>query len=228
MDGTPEPRIRIETDGPYVVEGRLPVVKTSIVETDHGEPVGWAPDQPVEPREELRLCRCGQSRDKPFCDDSHERLGFHGTEVADRGPIADRRKVYVGEKVVLSDDRSLCEHAGFCADRFTNVWRMIKDTDDPAVRERFTGMVRLCPSGALTTKADETADPDEPALPTSVAAVQDGPLWVRGGVRITGADGKDYEVRNRVTLCRCGASTNKPFCDGTHQEIGFTDDPGGE
>jgi CDGSH-type Zn-finger protein len=46
---------------------------------------------------------------------------------------------------------------------------------------------------------------------------------VRGGVRVTGADGQDYEVRNRVTLCRCGASANKPFCDGSHQETGFTD-----
>jgi CDGSH-type Zn-finger protein len=56
-----------------------------------------------------------------------------------------------------------------------------------------------------------------------VAVVRDGPLWVRGGVRITGSDGRDYEVRNRATLCRCGASSNKPFCDGTHKKIGFRD-----
>ena len=58
MDEGSEPRIRV-TDGPYVVEGRLPVVRTSIVRTDHGEPIGWAPDQPVEPREGVKLCRCG-------------------------------------------------------------------------------------------------------------------------------------------------------------------------
>jgi CDGSH-type Zn-finger protein len=227
MGSESEPRIRIEADGPYVVEGHLPVVKTSIVQTDHGEPVGWAPDQPLEPREQVKLCRCGRSQDKPFCDGSHERVPFHGQEVADHGSIEDRHKVHPGEGVVLTDDRSICEHAGFCADRFTNVWRMITDTDDPAVRERLIGMVRLCPSGALATRSDVAAEPDEPALPTSVAAIEDGPLWVRGGVRVTGADGRDYEVRNRVTLCRCGASTNKPFCDGTHQEIGFTDAPGG-
>ena len=222
MDEGSEPRIRV-TDGPYVVEGRLPLVRTSIVRTDHGEPIGWAPDQPVEPREGVKLCRCGHSSDKPFCDGTHRTIGFKGTETADRGPITDRHKTYAGEGVVMTDDRSICEHAGFCGDQFTNVWRMIKETDDPAVRERLIDMVRLCPSGALAVSEDEGGEPLEPALPTSVAVVEDGPLWVRGGVRVTGADGQDYEVRNRVTLCRCGASTNKPFCDGTHQEIGFTD-----
>jgi len=222
MDEGSEPRIRV-TDGPYVVEGRLPLVRTSIVRTDHGEPIGWAPDQPVEPREGVKLCRCGHSSDKPFCDGTHRTIDFHGAETADRGPIAARRKTYVGDGVVMTDDRSICEHAGFCGDRFTNVWRMIKDTDDPSVRERLIDMVRLCPSGALAASEDDAGEPLEPALPTSVAVIEDGPLWVRGGVRVTGADGQDYEVRNRVTLCRCGASTNKPFCDGPHQETGFTD-----
>ena len=49
------------------------------------------------------------------------------------------------------------------------------------------------------------------------------PLWVRGGVQIVSADGGVYEVRSRVTLCRCGASSNKPFCDGSHASIGFDD-----
>ncbi len=50
-----------------------------------------------------------------------------------------------------------------------------------------------------------------------------GPLRLRGGVQVIGADGFAYEVRNRVTLCRCGASRNKPFCDGSHVSIGFSD-----
>ncbi|GEM_PF-1172707 len=51
-----------------------------------------------------------------------------------------------------------------------------------------------------------------------------GPLWVRGGVRVISADGFQYEIRNRVTLCRCSASRNKPFCDGSHAAIKFKDD----
>jgi CDGSH-type Zn-finger protein len=53
---------------------------------------------------------------------------------------------------------------------------------------------------------------------------RDGPLWVRGGVPVIGADGQPYETRNRVLLCRCGHSRNRPFCDGTHKTVGFTDD----
>ena len=55
--------------------------------------------------------------------------------------------------------------------------------------------------------------------------VDDGPLWVTGGIAVEGADGETYEVRNRATLCRCGASKNKPFCDGEHTKIGFSDRP---
>jgi CDGSH-type Zn-finger protein len=53
--------------------------------------------------------------------------------------------------------------------------------------------------------------------------VDNGPLWVRGGVSVEAADGFEYEVRNRVTLCRCGQSNNKPFCDGSHWDVGFKD-----
>jgi hypothetical protein len=68
----------------------------------------------------------------------------------------------------------------------------------------------------------QTGAPLEPALAKTIGLVEDpvqersGPLWVRGGVPITAGDGHAYEVRNRVTLCRCGKSTNKPFCNGAH------------
>ena len=70
----------------------------------------------------------------------------------------------------------------------------------------------------------------EVELPREVAAISSdansetaGPLWVTGGIPIRRADGTFLETRNRVTLCRCGQSKNKPFCDGTHGKIGFKD-----
>jgi len=51
-----------------------------------------------------------------------------------------------------------------------------------------------------------------------------GPLWVKGNVEIESSNGKAYEKRNRVTLCRCGKSKNKPFCDGSHIAEGFKED----
>jgi len=59
-------------------------------------------------------------------------------------------------------------------------------------------------------------------LERSIGTIEDpsknasGPFWVRGGIPVYSADGKLYQVRNRMTLCRCGKSTNKPFCDSSH------------
>jgi hypothetical protein len=61
----------------------------------------------------------------------------------------------------------------------------------------------------------------EPEYEPSIAAIADGPLWVRGAIKVQAADGFAYEQRNRITLCRCGQSENKPFCDGSHKEAGF-------
>ncbi len=218
------PRIRVLTNGPYVVRGGVPVARTAQVETEYGEPVDWEPLEPLAPEDpqHYELCRCGRSKKKPFCDDTHETRVFDGTETADHGPRAARAFSFEGDGVVMTDDRSLCTQAGYCGDRFTNVWRMIAETSDPAIRERLQHMVSLCPSGRIDWAPDADSDPVEPPLEPSVAVVRDGPLWVRGRIPVTGADGKRYEVRNRVALCRCGHSENKPFCDGSHKEIGFT------
>ena len=218
-----QPSVAITEDGPYTVSGDVPLSRVAQVETPFGEPVGWTQEQPLASSGTYELCRCGRSSRKPFCDGTHERIPFDGTETADDGPSAARRKVFPGDGLVMTDDRSLCQHAGFCGDRFTNVWRMSRSTEDPAVRERLIRMVQLCPAGALAYAEGEDVEPIEPELPVSVAAIRDGPLWVRGGVEVTASDGRTYEVRNRVTLCRCGHSRNKPFCDGTHKDVGFQD-----
>jgi hypothetical protein len=125
--------------------------------------------------------------------------------------------------VAITDDRSLCSDAGYCGDRFAHVWEMLADSDDPHVRERIRTMVDHCPSGRLTWAEAPDAPEHEPAYDPEIAVFRDGPLWLRGGVRVVGADGRSYEVRNRVLLCRCGQSGNKPFCDGSHKATGFRD-----
>jgi hypothetical protein len=121
----------------------------------------------------------------------------------------------------MLDDRTLCTRAGYCGDRFRNVWAMIADAaDDPEVAARIRQMSKLCPSGRLVTQPDEEAR-DELDYAPSIGVIRDGPLWVRGGVSVIAADGTPYEVRNRITLCRCGNSRNKPFCDGSHEDAGF-------
>lgn len=222
-------RIVIRKDGPYVVEGDVPVLRTAIVETEYGEPIAWdeGPELEPPPGETVELCRCGQSGRKPFCDSTHERIEWDGTEKADRRSTTIRRFPFEGDGVVMTDDKMFCTHAGFCGDRFTNVWAMIEETSDPEIRERLIGMVRKCPSGRLAySLPPDTEDVERSFEPSpSIGVEPNGPLWVRGGVPIVSEDGTEWEVRNRVTLCRCGQSRNKPYCDGSHQRVGFRNDP---
>jgi CDGSH-type Zn-finger protein len=219
-----EPKVQITENGPYEVMGDVPISRTAQEETEYGEPIGYEPFEPLKHRATYRLCRCGRSTTKPFCDDSHQDdPPFDGREVADRGRRRQRAKGYEGDEIVLIDDASLCSTAGYCGDRFTKVWLMLADSSDPAVRERIKHMVDLCPSGRLSWATSVEAEEHEPDYQPEIGVFRNGPLWVRGGVHIVGADGEPYEVRNRVTLCRCGASRNKPFCDGSHKRIGFQD-----
>lgn len=211
-------------DGPYRVEGEPPpLLRTAMVETEHGEPVAWDEGPEFGTHAGMELCRCGGSSRKPFCDGTHERNGFDGSEVAERTPSANRRESFEGDGVVMTDDRSFCTRAGFCGDRFTNVWAMIDGTSDPQVRERLMGMIERCPSGRLAYSVPPAGADAEPSFEPSIGVEPDGPLWVRGGIPVVSEDGEPYEIRNRQTLCRCGRSRNKPFCDGRHRDVGFTD-----
>ncbi len=172
------------------------------------------------------LCRCGGSENKPFCDGTHAKNGFDGTETADTGPIAARRAAYEGEGITVYDDRSVCAHIGECTGHLPEVWKL---DDEPWIQpegtpaERVAEVVRMCPSGALAYAPDGAAEPVEETLAPAIKASPDGPYHVRAAIQVTSSDGADYEPRNRQTLCRCGASKNKPFCDGTHWHIGFKD-----
>ena len=82
-------------------------------------------------------------------------------------------------------------------------------------------MVERCPSGALTYSVTEYTLEIEPDLLQGISVTPDGPLWVTGVVPIERSDSQPLEGRNRVALCRWGASKSKPLCDGSHTEIGF-------
>jgi CDGSH-type Zn-finger protein len=220
-----ERRIVVRVNGPYRVVGGVRLLRTAIVKTDRGEPIDWDEGPDFATEETYDLCRCGASATKPFCDGVCETNGFDGTETADRGPIAGRREPWEGEGLVLYDDGSLCTHAGFCTNFRTNVWDLADRASDPQARNEFVRMVHDCPSGRLTfADADDPETTVEPDLEPSIGVEPNASYWVRGGIPVVSEDGTPYEVRNRQTLCRCGRSANKPFCDGTHTPARFTDD----
>lgn len=216
-------RIVIVENGPYRVYGDVPLTRRYPLYSAAGEPLEWEPvtGDPLvaPPGEYYELCRCGRSARMPFCDQSHEKAPFDSALHADRRPTAERRRLIQGVGVTMTDDYTFCTSAGFCGTTLTTVWKMIKHTQDPEVRQRLLRMVANCPSGRLEASLD--GQPVEPEYIPSIAATPDGPLWVRGGIPIHAPDGFVYEVRNRVTLCRCGGSKNKPFCDASHTDNGF-------
>jgi CDGSH-type Zn-finger protein len=216
------PRVRILKNGPYIITGGVKLVRRHQVETPHGEPVEWeAGDDIATESDRYALCRCGHSNQKPFCDGSHAAAGFDGTLTADRSLSETRREIMDGNGVTLTDDNTLCADAGFCGTRLTSAWDMVNETGDPEVRGKLIRMASFCPSGRLQARIN--GQPIEPGFLPSAAIVPNGPIWVRGGVQMHSAeDSFEYEVRNRMTLCRCGASQNKPFCDGAHKSVGFT------
>ena len=223
-----EPKIVVTNNGPYVVSGAVPLAVQVITPNAEGLSWDWQQAQSVDVKATYELCRCGQSATKPFCDGSHKAAHFDGAETASRAPYAQHAEKIVGPTLELSDEEDLCAFARFC-DPGGKVWSLIKQTNDPDARALVIREANHCPSGRLVLHDRQTGDKIEEPLPASIGIVEDpafdcsGPLWVRGGVRVESADGTPYERRNRVTLCRCGASSNKPFCDGSHASIEFKD-----
>lgn len=223
-------KVQIAENGPYLVSGSLPLVTETIGTNREGDSVKWVKGAEFAPKASYALCRCGQSAQKPFCDGTHSKVAFDGAEIASREPYRDQAKLIEGPVMSLTDVDSLCAFARFC-DPKGRVWNLVNRTDDATARKVFVQEACDCPSGRLVAWDNASGKPVEPKLEPSIALVEDpakkcsGPVWLRGGVQVIGADGFKYEVRNRVTLCRCGASQNKPFCDGQHAAIGFQAGP---
>ena len=113
-------------------------------------------------------------------------------------------------------------HSGFWGTRITNIWKMQSNSDKSEVLAEITDMIDWSPSGTLAYILEPGGEIIERDLPKEVAIIPNGPIWITGGIPVERSDGQPLETRNRVTLCRCGASSKMPLCDGTHKEIGLT------
>jgi CDGSH-type Zn-finger protein len=221
-------RIVVAMNGPYLVSGGLPLRTEISVVGEEEEPEKWVKGKRYAVRADYSLCRCGQSASKPFCDGTHTRAHFDGTEEASRKSYDEQAETTRGPAIDLKDAESLCSSARFCHPR-GGTWELTLKSDDPVKRRCAIQQTGNCPSGRLVARDKKTGEPIEPMYRPSLSLTEDpqanasGPIWVKGGVRIESADGKVYEVRNRVTLCRCGRSRNKPFCDGSHIRARFSD-----
>jgi CDGSH-type Zn-finger protein len=216
-----QPRVKVMRDGPYLVSGGVPLADQTICVDDYGQPRGWKEGRKYPARESYALCRCGRSESMPYCDGNHVRVEFDGTETATDTPYLDQAELFEGPGVKLTDAEGFCVGAGFC-DRAGGAWALTRRSGDPAAKQAVIEEACDCPSGRLVAW-DEDDQAIEPEFEPSIGLVEEtratevGPIWVRGGIPVESSNGTTYEVRNRVTLCRCGRSSNKPFCDGSHR-----------
>jgi CDGSH-type Zn-finger protein len=212
-------KIKVTKDGPYIVTGGIPLFRM-IIETDsYGDPYIWREVQRYPQRESYALCRCGKSKNMPYCDNAHIVHRFNGTETVSRERYLENVKEYLGPELKLTDKPELCVGAGFC-DRDAGIWNLTVHSDRPGFKEIAIDEAANCPSGRLVVW-DKQGNLIEPDYEPSIVITEDvdgssGPLWIRGGVEIESVDGRIYEKRNRVTLCNCSKSHIKPLCDGSH------------
>jgi CDGSH-type Zn-finger protein len=171
----------------------------------------------------LLLCRCGKSKNKPYCDGTHTKIGF--SDAKDPGRIPDEIDDYPGKKITIHDNRGVCAHRKHCIHYGPEVFRMRHKPwifPDAQNAEDSIRVIKMCPSGALSYTQDGVLHKNwdqEPAILVS----KNGPYDVQGYIGLNDPDGNQPESKEHYTLCRCGHSKNKPFCDGRHARVGFND-----
>ena len=132
------------------------------------------------------------------------------------------RKVYRGRDIEVSFDLDLCVHIGECLRGHKAVFDLQRRPwllPDEAEADLVAEIVERCPSGALLYRRHD-GGAAEAHEGTNVTPIRNGPLLVTGDIEVRREDGT-VERLPRVTLCRCGSSNNKPFCDNQHLAAGF-------
>jgi CDGSH-type Zn-finger protein/uncharacterized Fe-S cluster protein YjdI len=213
-------------NGPFLIQGGIPLSDKVQVVSENGEPLTWKKGQTYATGESYSLCRCGKSKTMPFCDGTHMKIDFDGSDTADERSTAERQELFPGGiQIAVRHDDYLCMQSGFCGTRWTTIKQLILLTEEIGARSQVVAMVERCPSGSLVYGLQGEERDIEPDLPQAIAFTTDilsegpvrGAYWVTGYIPVRRADGKLLEVRNRVTLCSCGRSLKKPLCDGTHR-----------
>ena len=206
------PVIEPSENGPYMVKHLTSLINSK--------------GESIQTKETIALCRCGGSANKPFCDGTHTKIGFSSEKQSDGS--MNKRDNYVGKqtKITIHDNRGICAHAGKCTDGLPSVWRMRVEPwidADAADIDAIIDTIRLCPSGALSYSIDAVEHRNQKREPV-ITVSKDGPYHVAGCIKLNNAVWGEGASTEHYTLCRCGASKNKPFCDGSHWHVKFQDE----
>ena len=209
MSPEKKPSITPTPDGPYLVKGLKNFTNQK---------------GSIETKETMALCRCGGSANKPFCDGTHAKIGFSSAKL--EGHVEDKRENYKGKNITIHDNRGICAHAGRCTDGLASVFRLKEEpwiVPDAASANEIIATIKKCPSGALSYSVNDVEHRDRDGEPTIFVA-PNGPYLVSGGTDLVDTTRAESASKEHFTMCRCGGSKNKPFCDGTHWYNKFIDD----
>ncbi|MFT4999301.1 MAG: CDGSH-type Zn-finger protein [Planctomycetota bacterium] len=210
MDNDEEPIIAVRENA-FLRAAKIPILK----DTDGSE---------IETKPVMALCRCGASANKPYCDGSHKKIDFDGT--ADDNTSRDRIYSYEGAEIDVHFSKLLCSHAAECGRLLSKVFdasqRPWIKPDNGTIDEIKTA-VNACPSGALryNLKGENPQQLDPTEVGMSIQ--KDGPYWVKN-VPLEGSTTGPNGSGAKYVLCRCGLSRNKPYCDGSHRDKGWSDE----
>jgi CDGSH-type Zn-finger protein len=221
-----KPKILPLPNGPYYLINDMQPKVVYNLQNFKGEPLSTTVG--------IALCRCGASKNKPFCDGTHNVIGFSSAnrtldenDDTKKTAIKDKRRNYPGKEITVHDNRKICSHAAECVNNLSSVFKLGSRpwiNSDASKMNDIIDVVRRCPSGALSYSIDgvEYRDPEEQRNPI-VTVLKNGPYHITGGIELIGENIQFGEgaSKEHYTLCRCGASENKPFCDGAHKSSKF-------
>jgi len=186
-----------------------------------GISIGRSDGEDLKAEGQVALCRCGESRNKPFCDGAHAAAGYSDENKCQNDQVQD----FAAPGITVHFNRSICSGAAACVHSLPAVFK--SDTADwihpaEAPVDEVIATVRKCPSGALTYTVDgrtEIKKVDE----ASIRIVKNGPYEIKGPVEIEAPRWSKNASKTNFALCRCGKSGNIPFCDYSHGEQGWID-----
>ena len=164
------------------------------------------------------FCRCGQSKKQPGCDGTHKKNGFSDKKEITKELL----QHYEGQHIDITFNRSICSGAAQCVEKFPHIYSSEGSTNwifpNKGTKEEIIQSIKNCPSGALSYEINGNT-PKESYDKPQLHIVKKGPLHIQGNVTLENIDFSVHANKEKYSLCRCGASQNKPFCDYSHASL---------
>jgi uncharacterized Fe-S cluster protein YjdI len=176
-----KPKIFLLPNGPYYLLNDMEPKVVENLQNSEG--------QPLSTLRGVVLCRCGASKNKPFCDGTHGTIGFSSENKTQDSPIIkNKRKNYVGKEITIHDNRKICSHAAECVNDLPSVFKFNARpwiNPDAADKEQIINTIKKCPSGALGYSIDDIQYKDQERM-SMVTVSKDGPYTITGGIDLIG------------------------------------------